>query len=732
VSNTLLQRFRIVDSEPFASGGQGSVHHGEDMLTREPVVIKRIAVWDTSTRECARHEIASLRMSRLPGVVRLLAEGVDEDGVFLVMEAVEGQPFPGSRPRQAWSTLRVPTIALLRVLSRVHAVGLVHRDLKPSNVLVGSDGSVVLLDFGIASGRALASRSSYRGTPLYMPPEGRDGVFDATGDLYSVGWMIVEALVGSWVLETRYIPPLPVPAEVDAAVRRMLSDDPALRPRDADEVLTALGERTTVRPNDGSELALRDLFAGWEPFLHEPSRAARALWHVSGGEPARVQATLDAWKREGLVVEVDGRLRPLKLERLEPLPEERHLDALLASGAPWPELGEEALRLAGWLEVDGRPMLALAALDRVLDAMRSRTDVHPYEEHLLLRRSLIALPLEVEVPANQALAALQRGKPPGLRLARVERLLEVMEHIDQGRSAAAWEALAGLPDFAEPEFQVWRLAMALRQALSASPDTAEAFLEAHERWARAVGEHPRWLGWSGLVAYRQGRYEVAADRHARSLEGRQTRGSRMSALRNLAASLLETERLDEVLSAAERLDGEARACGHARYELHAWWMKRAVAYRRGEPLEPDPSVLSAAEAVDRRVAGLLALTEAAAAWRLGRLEESAAIAAVGERMLQSVDRGGFALLCEALRLTAEGAQVAQFEALCHRAVGAGPPLVTAQIFALACAHAPLPAWAEHARTLIGPAVHNSRYRREILSIDEVVGYCWQASPPGTA
>jgi DNA-binding response OmpR family regulator len=85
----------------------------------------------------------------------------------------------------------------------VHAAGLIHRDLKPPNVMLREDGSVVLIDFGLAKGGLDATGRStaigvLRGSPYYMSPEQAQGVpLDARSDLYSVGVMLFEMLSGS-------------------------------------------------------------------------------------------------------------------------------------------------------------------------------------------------------------------------------------------------------------------------------------------------------------------------------------------------------------------------------------------------------------------------------------------------------------------------------------------------------------------------------------------------------
>src|ERR1700723_4679315 len=81
----------------------------------------------------------------------------------------------------------------------IHGAGLIHRDLKPPNVMLREDGSVVLIDFGLAKGLESTGQQTaigvLRGSPYYMSPEQAQGlILDARSDLYSVGVMLFEML----------------------------------------------------------------------------------------------------------------------------------------------------------------------------------------------------------------------------------------------------------------------------------------------------------------------------------------------------------------------------------------------------------------------------------------------------------------------------------------------------------------------------------------------------------
>jgi serine/threonine protein kinase/CheY-like chemotaxis protein len=137
---------------------------------------------------------------RHPGVVRLYDLGMSDEHAYLVMEYFRNGDLrkrmkKGIAPREA---LRV-AIAIGRALEGVHAAGVLHRDLKPGNVMLRDDGTLALIDFGLAKDDALSreitDRGTIFGTPHYMSPEqGHGEPIDARSDLYSLGVILFEML----------------------------------------------------------------------------------------------------------------------------------------------------------------------------------------------------------------------------------------------------------------------------------------------------------------------------------------------------------------------------------------------------------------------------------------------------------------------------------------------------------------------------------------------------------
>lgn len=255
----LADRYRL--HELLGSGGTGVVHKALDTITGELVAVKILSPLTTAAALRQRREVLALRVLRAPGVVRLIDEGVSDGHPFIVMELVDGTPFPGPAGSD-WAEVAPMAIALLESLARVHANGVIHRDLKPANVLVDSAGRTVILDFGLARGGdvdlAITRADTVVGTPRYQAPEQLvNGPLDARTDLYAVGVMLYEVLAGRppHSLENLHVmyaarvwkdaPPLQwaaakVPLEVCRVVDQLLARLPEARPRSATEVVQAL------------------------------------------------------------------------------------------------------------------------------------------------------------------------------------------------------------------------------------------------------------------------------------------------------------------------------------------------------------------------------------------------------------------------------------------------------------------------------------------------------------
>jgi hypothetical protein len=198
-SGVVCDRFRI--DGVLGVGGTGTVFRALDLECEEVVALKAIP-HDATLRQRARREASVAGKLRHPNVVRL--RSVHEDGqyVYIASDIVEGVDLAGAL-RQG----QLGDPALLRIaaavcagLAHAHEHGVVHRDVKPANVLLGRDGSVRVLDFGIATLDEPDATVDDRmlGTLSYMAPESCSGGRPTPAtDVWAVGVLVYEALTGA-------------------------------------------------------------------------------------------------------------------------------------------------------------------------------------------------------------------------------------------------------------------------------------------------------------------------------------------------------------------------------------------------------------------------------------------------------------------------------------------------------------------------------------------------------
>jgi non-specific serine/threonine protein kinase len=240
----------------------GAVHLGHDTHLDRRVAVKFLHVPGGSDelRERFVREARILARLEHPGVPALYDLGTHEQRLFQVMQFVDGVAVDdvvaelGALPAAWVAAIAAQTCA---VLSAAHRLAITHRDLKPSNLMLRTDGSVVVLDFGLAvlGGAARFSRvGQLFGTPSYMAPEQiQQGVADPRSDLYALGCVLHELATGQQLFtgptayaifekQVRDRPPHlhGVPPRLAEVVAELLAKDPAQRPTDAGELYERL------------------------------------------------------------------------------------------------------------------------------------------------------------------------------------------------------------------------------------------------------------------------------------------------------------------------------------------------------------------------------------------------------------------------------------------------------------------------------------------------------------
>ncbi len=222
-SHAVLLAGRWALERVIGRGGMGRVWEGTDRQTGRRIAVKTMEASDPAVlkqlRDIYLSEARALSRLRHPNIVDFIEAVPDGTGVALVFAFVAGrtlQQMLAEDRRLDWEPVRAIFVPAARALAAAHAQDIVHRDMKPANILVADDGTIKVMDFGIArsmlpdphaptsaprrdvSGRLFptAQTSTLVGTPAYAPPEAAQGLVTTRGDLFSTGICLYEALTG--------------------------------------------------------------------------------------------------------------------------------------------------------------------------------------------------------------------------------------------------------------------------------------------------------------------------------------------------------------------------------------------------------------------------------------------------------------------------------------------------------------------------------------------------------
>ena len=278
--------------ELIGRGGMAEVHKGYDTRLGRPVAIKILRsdhARDMSFLHRFRREAQSVAGLNHRSIVAVYDSGEDQhreaggaliDVPYIVMEFVEGRTLRevlnADGPFEPDEAARVVS-SVLDALAYSHQMGIVHRDIKPGNVMIGDDGAVKVMDFGIARAVAdtqatMTATSAVIGTAQYIPPEqARGETVDNRSDIYSTGCLLFELLTGRTPYTGEPISltyqhvnaeiPRPseidpnIPTELDAITSHALTKDRDHRYQDAAEMADDLRSFQANRPISPAALA---------------------------------------------------------------------------------------------------------------------------------------------------------------------------------------------------------------------------------------------------------------------------------------------------------------------------------------------------------------------------------------------------------------------------------------------------------------------------------------------
>lgn len=251
-------------------GGMANVYKGQDVKTGTTVAVKVLKEEFLDNEELVRrfkNESKAISILDHPNIVKVYDVSVTDRLQYIVMEYIDGITLKEYLKQRGgpltWKEVVYFATQVLSALSHAHSKGIVHRDVKPQNIMLLADGSIKMMDFGIARfSRAQNQTVSDKaiGSVHYISPEQAKGDHtDARTDIYSVGVMLYEMLSGRLPFDgngavsiaIKQISDKPTPlAEVAPNVpeglrqitERAMEKDPKDRYQSAQEMLAAIDE----------------------------------------------------------------------------------------------------------------------------------------------------------------------------------------------------------------------------------------------------------------------------------------------------------------------------------------------------------------------------------------------------------------------------------------------------------------------------------------------------------
>jgi serine/threonine protein kinase len=265
-----IDNYRI--DEVIGRGGMGVVYKAADLNLDKTVALKMIDPFlarDENFLKRFKTEAKALAKLENPNIVSVYALRETPMGVFMVMEYVEAKTISEwirERGKLSVSETLTVTVQILNAIGHAHTVGVIHRDIKPNNVLLCENGTVKVMDFGLAKVVQDISQNTVTqtaaGTLYYMSPEQIKGLknVDNRSDIYSIGMSVYEMVTGQtpfdkskseYEIQKQIIDgDIPSPLQFNPAIpkslvkliKKSIDKDPAKRYQNIDEMKSAFYE----------------------------------------------------------------------------------------------------------------------------------------------------------------------------------------------------------------------------------------------------------------------------------------------------------------------------------------------------------------------------------------------------------------------------------------------------------------------------------------------------------
>lgn len=245
IGKKLDGRYQI--SELIGIGGMADVYKAVDVVDNKTVAVKILKNEFSENEEFLRrfrNESKAIAVLSHPNIVKVLDVGFTDKIQFIVMEYIDGITLKEHIEKEGvlkWKQCIHYTTQVLRALQHAHDRGIVHRDIKPQNIMIFPDGTIKVMDFGIAKfareeGRSISDKAI--GSVHYISPEqARGDVTDEKSDIYSVGIMMYEMLTGT----------KPFDSDDAIAIALMHMKDIAERPTDINDTISEGLEEIVLR-----------------------------------------------------------------------------------------------------------------------------------------------------------------------------------------------------------------------------------------------------------------------------------------------------------------------------------------------------------------------------------------------------------------------------------------------------------------------------------------------------